>query len=113
MTNKLSRRDTRSVATIRLNFDSADKATEQLDGLKDKLCVTSRADKIERNKYIILVLVTVFITVAFVGYCLYIVLTDVGSADNIKWATSVLSGTAAALLGYFIRRSQRVMKDDD
>ena len=74
------------------NPDSADDATDA---------------KIERSKHIILVVVTVFTTVTFVGYCLYIVLADVGSADSIKWATSVLTGTAGALLGYFIRRSQR------
>ncbi len=46
MTNKHSTRTTRSVAATRLNFDFTDKAIEQLDDLKEKLSVTSRAEAI-------------------------------------------------------------------
>ena len=74
------------------NPDSADDATDA---------------KIERNKHIILVLVTVFTTVAFVGYCIYIVLAHAVSADDIKWATSILSGILGGLFGYFINTSRR------
>lgn len=44
MTNKLSTRATRSVATTHLNFDFTDKAIEQLDDLKKKLGVGNRAE---------------------------------------------------------------------
>lgn len=62
--------------------------------------------RIERGKHIALVLLTTFVTAAFIGYCLYIVLAHAGSADDIKWATSILAGIMGSLLGYFIKRSR-------
>lgn len=72
------------------NPDSADEATDA---------------RIERNKHIILVLLTVFTTAPFIGYCLYIVFANVGSTDNIRWATSVLAGVIGVLIGRLIGRT--------
>jgi len=44
MTNKSRTPATRNVAMSRLNFDFTDKAIKQLDNLKNKLGVTSRAE---------------------------------------------------------------------
>ena len=63
--------------------------------------------KIERGKHIALVLVALFFNIAFVGYCLYIVLAQAGSTDDIKWATSILAAIVGGLLGYLISKSHR------
>jgi hypothetical protein len=63
--------------------------------------------KIERGKHIALVLVALFFNIAFVGYCLHIVLAQVGSTDDIKWATSILTAIVGGLLGYLISMPHR------
>lgn len=63
--------------------------------------------KFERVKHITLVLAALLFNMAFVVYCLYIVIFQIGSPDNIRWSTSILAFFAGGLISYLISRTRR------
>lgn len=68
--------------------------------------------RIRKAKYIALVIVAVVVTVPFLGYCLYVVVTDTGSADDIKWCTSILAGSGSYAIGYLWGQMRKGAKRD-
>lgn len=72
--------------------------------------ISSRPDpadaRVERGKDIALFVVTLVLVSALASYCLYVVILEVGSADQIKWAQSLLAAVAGGLLGYLLPKQK-------
>lgn len=70
--------------------------------------VESPADaRIRRGKDVALFAVALLGVIAIAGYCLYVTVTRVGSADDAKWAASTLTAIVGGLLGYLTGRSHK------
>jgi len=72
--------------------------------------INSRPDpadaRVERGKDVALFVVTLVLVSALASYCLYVVILEVGSADQIKWAQSLLAAVAGGLLGYLLPKQK-------
>jgi hypothetical protein len=71
-----------------------------------KVVINSRPDpadaRVQRGKDIALFVVALSLISVLAGYCLYLVIFEVGSADQIRWAQSLLAAVAGGLLGYLL-----------
>lgn len=68
--------------------------------------ITSRPDpanaRVRRGKDIALFVFALVLTGAIAVYCFYVVIFEVGSPDQIKWAQSLLAAVVGGLLGYML-----------
>ena len=62
---------------------------------------------LRRFKDYVLFAVAIGFLAALFGYCLYVVICQIGSADNIKWSTSILTLIAGGFIGYLTGKSQK------
>ena len=70
--------------------------------------VESPADaRVRRGKDIALFAVALMGVLAVAGYCLYVLIARIGSADDAKWAAATLTAIVGGLLGYLTGRSQK------
>lgn len=57
---------------------------------------------LQRIKETALFVVALVLIVFMAGYCFYVVVQQVGSPDQIRWAQSLLAAIAGGLLGYLL-----------
>ncbi len=76
------------------------------DGHNDNVSVEPSESDSERNVRLfkdVVLFLAVVITVGFIlAFCFYTLLEPTASADDKKWAMSVLTGASGGLLGYLI-----------
>ena len=69
-----------------------------------------RDASIERMRHVVLFLVAVSGIVIFAGFCIYVLVTPGFSADDKKWAQTVVSALVAGCAGYTFGRHQAQVK---